>query len=1700
MNPNVRNSSSSSQFSSPSQSQSQASQQLTPLHTPTSSAQQHHHQSLTQHHHGIGIDPLNKLYCSLLSGLKNEMDFGVRVATILANSKESEWISDFKFLDILIESCQLYTCCCDEDDDQDEQHLYKELGVFKIREDSNKSNGQTVPIVEDIFDDQCLVPKKKKCTFDNIMPEKKCDCSQKFWSGLNVDESILQLAFSKEEYKKPSNTSSNGEPCVQSNPESISEDSCDITCTDDENMEVDGDGDIDCSTFFNLRKHPPTNHQRIYRTMKSVCEIIRNLSFNIEQLEINKSLNDPDDNSVVKYSAGGSAYSFATSNLMKFLILLISCKDQYFNNIGLDTLSNIASLIDVNSNNKQYLKSLELINRHCIDSILFSNDINRINRCLEITSKLVVKYSDKSSDYLVSHLEQELIHRLTELLTCQHDVILVITCLECFRALSECCPEFLIKECPNLLKILLVLVNCDASEYFTKTALARVKVIDERRKLPPEGSNKNIILASKSNAPLDQESFTISWLKTTYEAKPSASRSALKISDMYDEFTKHCLRNGRKNTSGMIRFTLLITKCFPSSTIIQASFVEGLIHKPQFLTTTTTPMKILTGIPGGTVASTTSTLIKNLLANKLRNGGSGSHGISTSNSSNVSITFSTLTAGSVTVTPATTISSGAYNSSTTSSSNTTTTIIPCSINNLSLNSLKFNQHRPSSPGPISPTYDKPSKISIIDKASAMGSPNKTQTTIEVNPVKTSSLPASVITSVSSSVSSGLTTLPNLLSRPTTIIVTTTLPTSTINSHTTSSNAPTMTVTPAITSTPLLVTSSAPTNTQTVIAGINQVTVSSSSHPITSSSAITMVTPHLSTITHTQATTNAPTLSCQSLQRNQVLIGTSQPGAPGQPGQPQQFLLVRTIIGNQQTGLVPNPGTPVRLLLPPNFLTQQRPMQSGATVNGVATSSSGPDAQLPQIRLNQATLNSLQSGQVITVVSTPPTSVTSTTTISSVPSSNTVASISTLPPVTSSSSSSNDILLKAVLGSGIVSESSPSSNSNSIVTSQASSLSNTVKSSPLLNVLLDKGKLPDFSTMAGTNSIPVSSSVSVSSNTSVTLSSTSATATSQATKMYILTTKTPLAVKNLPNIQNQIQSSISTSSSSSTVSSLTSSLLSSGKPQPIIVASSSQSQPVQSHSRGFSVIASSSKTTHSENIKVNSSTSTTVTLCSNPVSSSSSSESSHSSHSISVSTQKASSSVTSDVKMEVFDCKSNNLNNGNDLKPSTLVEGLSNGEVTIDAVTVFPSKTVVNSDLSSIREICKTVDDATKLISKRSNEEISNSMNVIKKAKTNSNSNSICVTTVKGGPVKNVNHSDATIISCDKFNTSLPSSPSPSPSPSSLSSSSSNTTSVSAPNTVILTKQFNSGAPTGSCSSSSDSSSSTPSNLPPTTSSSVTTAVNNSTNTRECNSINSTSVLTVSTPSLTTSVKIITAPESVATSSAQNQPISNEVSEAVAKSDSTSASTGMKSNGAPIQTEKLRFMCEWHGCKQLFARPAQVYWHVHKSHVNIYEDNNGSMSCHWGGSEGIGPGCKSSRPKLSLLTHLHDFHCNPNALLQAAKRREQVFPLNTAITPATVPPAHPGYADNAAFLAIKRHAVNYVEPIKPPLVTPITPISVSIRITAALILRNLAEASQKIRTLLQPYEPYLTELCVSEGREESRTIAQCLSLLVDQDER
>ena len=105
-------------------------------------------------------NPLNKLFCSLLSGLPNELDFALKVSTILINSNRFDWNSDYKFVDLLLECSKNYCCLCDQ---------------------QNGSLSQDFDV--------------DNCDFFRDDEQNSCNCYQKFWCQTCSDEPMLDLVF-----------------------------------------------------------------------------------------------------------------------------------------------------------------------------------------------------------------------------------------------------------------------------------------------------------------------------------------------------------------------------------------------------------------------------------------------------------------------------------------------------------------------------------------------------------------------------------------------------------------------------------------------------------------------------------------------------------------------------------------------------------------------------------------------------------------------------------------------------------------------------------------------------------------------------------------------------------------------------------------------------------------------------------------------------------------------------------------------------------------------------------------------------------------------------------------------------------------------------------------------------------------------------------------------------------------------------------------------------------------------------------------------------------------------------------------------------------------------------------------------------------------------------------------------------------------
>ncbi|GIY46242.1 AT-rich interactive domain-containing protein 2 [Caerostris extrusa] len=121
------------------------------------------------------------------------------------------------------------------------------------------------------------------------------------------------------------------------------------------------------------------------------------------------------------------------------------------------------------------------------------------------------------------------------------------------------------------------------------------------------------------------------------------------------------------------------------------------------------------------------------------------------------------------------------------------------------------------------------------------------------------------------------------------------------------------------------------------------------------------------------------------------------------------------------------------------------------------------------------------------------------------------------------------------------------------------------------------------------------------------------------------------------------------------------------------------------------------------------------------------------------------------------------------------------------------------------------------------------------------------------------------------------------------------------------------------------------------------------------------------------------------------------------------------------SSKLEFLCEWRGCGLKFPNPGSVFLHASQVHTPPSDED---MLCLWEGCDSM----DMERKRFSLLTHLQDWHCNERVLQTQAMRRRQIETQGkSTLPPPPKPPPHPGYAPDAAYLAIRRHAVQYVNP-------------------------------------------------------------------------
>lgn len=210
-----------------------------------------------------------------------------------------------------------------------------------------------------------------------------------------------------------------------------------------------------------------------------------------------------------------------------------------------------------------------------------------------------------------------------------------------------------------------------------------------------------------------------------------------------------------------------------------------------------------------------------------------------------------------------------------------------------------------------------------------------------------------------------------------------------------------------------------------------------------------------------------------------------------------------------------------------------------------------------------------------------------------------------------------------------------------------------------------------------------------------------------------------------------------------------------------------------------------------------------------------------------------------------------------------------------------------------------------------------------------------------------------------------------------------------------------------------------------------------------------------------------------------------------------------------------YICDWRNCpRKKYKSLNDLQHHVCSSHAPDHLDQSAEIFCQWG----IGPGLCDGIPRkrFSLMTHLIDRHMTTDSLRQAVQRRiatgmHNIAPLKPPVTIVrNIEQASSQRANNAspapstssssssqqtavtgasALQAIKRHTADFLNS-KELMDENEGPVTKSIRLTAALILRNLVTYTATAKRSVRRYEPHLSNIALS-NVESSATISNIL---------
>ncbi|XP_017050315.1 AT-rich interactive domain-containing protein 2 [Drosophila ficusphila] len=203
------------------------------------------------------------------------------------------------------------------------------------------------------------------------------------------------------------------------------------------------------------------------------------------------------------------------------------------------------------------------------------------------------------------------------------------------------------------------------------------------------------------------------------------------------------------------------------------------------------------------------------------------------------------------------------------------------------------------------------------------------------------------------------------------------------------------------------------------------------------------------------------------------------------------------------------------------------------------------------------------------------------------------------------------------------------------------------------------------------------------------------------------------------------------------------------------------------------------------------------------------------------------------------------------------------------------------------------------------------------------------------------------------------------------------------------------------------------------------------------------------------------------------------------------------SAVPVDANWL-YICDWRNCpRRKFKSLNELKYHVCNVHCPDHLDSDADIYCQWGSGPTF---CDNrARKRYSLMTHLIDRHLTMENLRASVQRRlatgiHNVAPTQPPVTivrneghaqrlagsgpgPTAVPAVGTPVVGSAAMQAMNRHTTDYTNS-KELLDENEGPVTKSIRLTAALIIRNLVTYSSTAKRTLKRYEPHLANVALS----------------------